>query len=70
MGILLLIKALPPLVFPLGAVTLFGALALALSLTKWWPIGASLFGFALVALWIAATPIFANWLNWRLKSQF
>ena len=25
---------------------------------------------ALVALWIAATPIFANWLTFRLESQF
>ena len=33
-------------------------------------IGLVLLGFALVALWIAATPVFANWLNWRLESQF
>jgi len=29
-----------------------------------------LLGFALVTLWIAATPAFANWLNWQLESQF
>ena len=23
-----------------------------------------------LALWIAATPFFANWLNWRLESEF
>jgi len=29
-----------------------------------------LFGSALLALWMAATPFFANWLDWRLESQF
>ena len=32
--------------------------------------GQVLLGIVLVALWVAATPIFANWLNWRLTSQF
>jgi uncharacterized SAM-binding protein YcdF (DUF218 family) len=32
--------------------------------------GLALLGFALVALWIAATPFIANWLDWRLESQF
>ena len=29
-----------------------------------------LLGIALLILWIAATPVFANWLNWRLASRF
>jgi uncharacterized SAM-binding protein YcdF (DUF218 family) len=29
-----------------------------------------LFCFAAVASWIAATPLFANWVNWRLESRF
>src|SRR5262245_20728192 len=70
MSILLLIKGVPLLAFPLGAVTVCGVVALTLSFTKWWPIGAGLFGFAFVVLWIAATPVFANWLNWRLESPF
>jgi uncharacterized SAM-binding protein YcdF (DUF218 family) len=44
-------------------------MALALSFTSWWRVGLALFGFALVALWIAATPFFAGWLNWRLESE-
>jgi uncharacterized SAM-binding protein YcdF (DUF218 family) len=33
-------------------------------------IGQIIFCFAVVAFWIAATPVFANWLNWRLESTF
>jgi uncharacterized SAM-binding protein YcdF (DUF218 family) len=29
-----------------------------------------LLGVAVVIAWIAATPLFANWLDWRLESQF
>jgi uncharacterized SAM-binding protein YcdF (DUF218 family) len=32
--------------------------------------GLALFGFTLVSLWIAAIPAFANWLYWRLESEF
>jgi uncharacterized SAM-binding protein YcdF (DUF218 family) len=59
-----LTKDLPLLVYFLGPI------ALALSFTRWWRFGLSLLGFALVALWIAATPFFANWLDWRLESEF
>jgi uncharacterized SAM-binding protein YcdF (DUF218 family) len=45
-------------------------MAFALSLTSWRRIGQVLLGVALVDLWIAATPIFADWLNLRLESQF
>ena len=53
----------------MGAAILIGATALALSLTRWRHIGQVLLGIALAALWIASTPVFANWLNWRLESQ-
>jgi uncharacterized SAM-binding protein YcdF (DUF218 family) len=33
-------------------------------------IGLALLGLALVALWLAATPFFSSWLNWRLQSEF
>jgi uncharacterized SAM-binding protein YcdF (DUF218 family) len=66
---LFLAKLLPVFVYPLGAAILIGALALALSFTNWRRIGQGLLGLALLTLWIAATPICANWLNWRLKSE-
>jgi uncharacterized SAM-binding protein YcdF (DUF218 family) len=47
-----------------------GATALALSFTRWRRIGQVFLGVALVTLWIAATPVFSNWLNWQLESQF
>ena len=64
---LFLTKDLSLLVYPLGAAS---AIPLAICFTGWWRIGLALLGFALVALWIAATPFFANWLNWRLELQF
>jgi uncharacterized SAM-binding protein YcdF (DUF218 family) len=66
---LFLAKLLPIFVYPLGAAILVGALALALSFTNWRRIGQALLGLALLTLWIAATPICANWLNWRLQSE-
>jgi uncharacterized SAM-binding protein YcdF (DUF218 family) len=62
-----LTKDLPFLVYPLGAA---GAMALAVCFTSRWRIGLLLLGLPLVAFWIAATPFFANWLSWRLESQF
>jgi uncharacterized SAM-binding protein YcdF (DUF218 family) len=57
-------------VYPLGAAIFIGGTALALCFTGWRRIGQVLLGCVLVALWVAATPIFANWLNWQLASQF
>ena len=37
---------------------------------RWRRMGLMLFCFAVVAFWIAATPVFADWLNWRLESTF
>jgi uncharacterized SAM-binding protein YcdF (DUF218 family) len=70
MTALLLSKVLPLFVYPLGAAILVGTTALATSLTGWRRIGQVLLGVALVVLWIAATPVFANWLTWQLESQF
>ena len=66
---LFLAKLLPIFVYPLGAAILVGALALALSFTNWRRIGQVLLGLALLTLWIAATPLCANRLNWRLQSE-
>ena len=54
---LILTNFLTLLVYPLAAIMLVGALALALSFTRWRLIGQVLLGLALVALCIAATPI-------------
>jgi uncharacterized SAM-binding protein YcdF (DUF218 family) len=67
--ILLLIKGLPLFIYPFAAAILVSAASLTLSFTNWWRIGLALLGFALVALWIVATPFFASWLNWRLESE-
>jgi uncharacterized SAM-binding protein YcdF (DUF218 family) len=67
---LFLTKLLPLFVYPLGAAILIGAMAFGLSFTSWRRIAQVLLGVALFALWIAATPVCANWLNWRLESQF
>lgn len=70
MNTLYLAKLLPLFVYPLGAALLIGAIALSFSFTGWRRIGQVLLGFALVGLWIAATPVFANWFTWRLESKF
>jgi uncharacterized SAM-binding protein YcdF (DUF218 family) len=67
---LFLTKLLVVFVYPLGIALLLGAIALALSFTKWGRLGQLLLGFVLITLWIAATPMFANWLNWWLASPF
>jgi uncharacterized SAM-binding protein YcdF (DUF218 family) len=65
-----LTKLLAFCVYPLGAALAVSAIALGLTFTSWWRIGQVLLGFALGALWIAATPFFANWLSWGLESEF
>jgi uncharacterized SAM-binding protein YcdF (DUF218 family) len=70
MTILLLTKDLPLFIYPLVAAIIVSAIAIALSLTSWWLIGLVQLGLALVVFWIAATPVFADWLDWRLESEF
>ena len=67
--VLLLTKFLSLFLYPLGAAILVGGAALALSFTRWPRVGQVLLGCVLAALWIAATPVFANWLNERLESD-
>jgi len=66
----ILTKLLPLFVYPLGAALLVGAFAVSLSFTRWRRIGQVLFSLSLLGLWIAATPVVANWLNFNLESQF
>src|SRR5262249_3593738 len=54
-----------PLLAPLGAASA-GALV---SVTKWWRIGLVTIALGLAAIWLAATPFFANWLDRRLQSE-
>jgi uncharacterized SAM-binding protein YcdF (DUF218 family) len=56
-------------VSPLGAAISLSGVALVLAFTRRRRIGQALLGIVLVALWIAATPAFATWINWRLESQ-
>jgi len=65
-----LTNRLPLLAYPLGAAIAVSATGLAFFFTSWWRIGLVLLGFALLTLWIASTPFFASWLNWRLESEF
>jgi uncharacterized SAM-binding protein YcdF (DUF218 family) len=62
-------KMLSTFIYPLGAVLLIGATSLALSLTACRRTGQLLLGCVLAALWISATPAFANWLSWRVAWQ-
>jgi uncharacterized SAM-binding protein YcdF (DUF218 family) len=65
-----LTNRLPLLAYPLGAAIAVSATGLAFFFTSWWRMGSVLLGFALLILWIASTPFFASWLNWRLESEF
>jgi uncharacterized SAM-binding protein YcdF (DUF218 family) len=66
---LFLTKLLAVFVYPLSAAIPVGTVALTLSFTRLRHVGQMLMAAVLVALWISATPIFADWLNWRLVSQ-
>ena len=65
-----LTNRLPLLAYPLGPAIAVSATGLAFFFTSWWRMGPVLLGFALLSLWIASTPFFASWLNWRLESEF
>ena len=66
---LFLTKLLSLIVYPLGAAILVGATAFILTFTRWRRLAQVLLGLALAILWIAATPLFANWLDVRLESR-
>lgn len=67
---LFLDKLLPVFVYPLGAAITLGLAALLLSWTRFRNLGRGLLAAVLVVLWVASTPVFANWLGWQLESQF
>jgi uncharacterized SAM-binding protein YcdF (DUF218 family) len=66
---LFLSKLLPFFVYPLGAAIALGAVALFLSATRFRKLARALLGATLLALWLASTPLFANWLGRRLEVQ-
>jgi uncharacterized SAM-binding protein YcdF (DUF218 family) len=61
-------KLLSNFAYPLGVFV--GAIAVVRSFASWRRFGQVLLVFALVALWLSATPLLANWLSWYLESQF
>jgi uncharacterized SAM-binding protein YcdF (DUF218 family) len=61
------IKLMTVFIFPLGLALVISVVALAISFTNWRRMGHGLLACALSGLWIAATPGFANWVNWRLE---
>jgi uncharacterized SAM-binding protein YcdF (DUF218 family) len=67
---LFLDKLLPVFVFPLGAAILLGVAALVLSLARYRRLASLVLASDLAVLWLAATPIFADWLTFRLESQY
>jgi len=67
---LFLSKLLPVFVYPLGAAITLAAIALFLSSTRFRKLGRVLLGATLLALWVSSTPVFANWLGWRLEKQY
>jgi uncharacterized SAM-binding protein YcdF (DUF218 family) len=69
MNALFITKFLSLFLYPLGAAILMSAFALVLSFTRWRRIGQLLLSCVLASLWIAATLVFANWLNKRLESD-
>ena len=69
MTLLFILKALNPFALPLGTLIIVSTTVLALSMTRWWRVGLVLLGLESASLWIAATPVFANWLNRQLESK-
>src|SRR3954471_7801253 len=44
--------------------------AASLFFTRWRRVGYAILASTLLALWVAGTPLFANWLTRKLESQF
>jgi uncharacterized SAM-binding protein YcdF (DUF218 family) len=68
--VFLISKTLPLSAYPLAAATFISIATITLCLRGWGRTGLVVLGFALISLWIAATPGFANWINWRLESDY
>ena len=67
---LVLTKLLPLFVYPLGAAILLGIVVLALLGTGFRRSGSTLLALGLLALWVASTPAFANWVVAQLESEY
>ena len=70
MDTLFLTKSLAFFIYPLSIAIFVACIALALTFTRWSVVGQVLLGISLGGLWMASTPVFANWLNSGLESQF
>jgi uncharacterized SAM-binding protein YcdF (DUF218 family) len=68
--LLFLTKLLPVFAYPLGAALLLGLAVLALLFTRFHRAGRALLALALLALWIPATPVFANWISLELELRY
>ena len=65
---LILTKALPLFVYPLGAAVLIGATVFLLEFSNRRRLRRVLLALVLSGLWISATPLFADWLSWQVAS--
>jgi len=65
---ILLTKALPLFVYPLGVAVLLGAVVLLLEFGNRCRLRRALLVLMLSVLWIASTPLFSDWLNWQVAS--
>jgi uncharacterized SAM-binding protein YcdF (DUF218 family) len=62
-------NAVERFVYPLGAFMLLSIVALVFLFKGWRCFGLVLTCYSLIFLWIASTPVFAKFLNWKLTSQ-
>jgi uncharacterized SAM-binding protein YcdF (DUF218 family) len=67
---LFLSKLFPVFAYPIGFVLLLGLIAFCLSLTRFRGLARILLLAALVVLWIASMPVFANWLIAHLEAPY
>jgi len=65
---LILTKALPLFIYPLGAAILIGATVFLLEFSNRRRLRRVLLALVLSGLWISATPLFANWVSWQVAS--
>lgn len=62
-------KLMPVFVYPLGLAVLLVVVGLAL-LGRWRRTGRAIIAAAIGALWVASTPVFAQWIFWQLERQY
>ena len=66
---LMLTKLVPLLFYPVGTVIMLTALAIIL-VFRWHRLAISLFSLATLWLWVASTPVFADWAIATLERQY